>query len=205
MARLNTYPRVEYVNNEDAFVIDGPQGTRTVSVDTVMNYIPSSYVTDEKLLSTVGSDGDLVNLDFAPYFLKENIVPIISPLGQEELVYTKHVSDLQNNVSILNFKVSGTSKYAEGLTDYSEEADEQEGNFLALAVTLPEQVSGVTMTYSYAGEAKDNEPISDGKVVVRIPNALNKGIITITAKKGTDEYIADYDLSDLTLEEKGEE
>lgn len=205
MARLNTYPRVEYVNNEDAFVIDGPQGTRTVSVDTVMNYIPLSYVTDEKLLNTVGSDEDLVNLDFAPYFLKENIVPIVSPLGQEELVYTKHVSDLQNNVLVLNFKVSGTLKYVEGLTDYSETVEEQEGNFLALAVTLPEQISGVAMTYSYAGEGKDNEPISDGKILVRIPSDLNKGAITVTAKKGTDEYIADYDLSGLTLEKKGGE
>lgn len=204
MARLNTYPRNEYINTDDAFVIDGPHGTRSVSVQTVMNYIPEAYVTQSELNETIGDD-TMDDIDFSEYFLKENIAVI--PSGATgETILGKPITDLQANVSFSKPYVYGTLKWVEGFTGFSKTEELQSGNFLAFEISRDESIEDVDVVFSYSNSQKGNVHFdSDKNAVVRVIDSEGDlGTITIIAQKRGDTYTASYDLNRLTLEEKGD-
>lgn len=212
MARLNTYTRVDNINTADAFVIDGPQGTRCVSIDVIMNYLPSNLITETELASTlsgtVGNDSSIADIDFAPYFLRDtNIIPSIAALSASQTVLNKSVSELQNEVVFLSNEVTGTLNYVEGYTDFSSVEEEQSGNYLAFQLVLNEEAGDVDLFMSYSNSPRDRVKFdSDRNAVIRVTDQNgNKGTLTIIATKKTDEYITRFDLNNLILLSKEEE
>lgn len=119
-----------------------------------------------------------------------NILPSIN-------LYGKSVTDLQSNVKIVEgTKVSGTSKYVTGYTQFSSKTEEQSGNYLALHATADE---GATIKAQVIGGTGEEVTLDeDGILVARlVPTATG---IKFTATKGDkkDEFI--YSLSMLGKE-----
>lgn len=208
MARLSTYPQSEAINLEDFFVIDGPQGTRCVPINAVMNYIPSNYVTDAVLDGKIGDDNSVNDIDFAPYFLRDaNVIPILTPVDGEKEVLGKRVSELQNGVSFSTHTVSGTLSYVEGYEEFSSVTEEQEGNYLAIQFSLASEDEEVEISIRYSNSPRDTVKLDTDKIaVIRVTNAGgDKGTLTVMSKKKTDEYTTRYDLNGLTLVGKVQE
>lgn len=89
--------------------------------------------------------------------------------------------------------VTGTLKYATGFTGFSGTAAEQEGNFLALNVAVPD---GATFAVSGTNKTK----VQDNLVVARVTDKTKP--ITITATKDGQSSTEELDLSGLTLTAK---
>lgn len=90
-------------------------------------------------------------------------------------------------------KVTGTLKYVTGFTGFSNTAEEQEGNFLALNAGANE---GSTVTASGTNETK----IDGDLVVIRVTDKTKP--LTITATKDGQSTSVEFDLSGLTLTAK---
>lgn len=202
MARLNTYPNSDYINSDDAFVIDGPHGTRKVSISTVMNYIPSFYITENELNSTIGSDKNIDPINFSSYFLKENIIPTIVSPASNTTILSKKVSELQSGITVSEFKITGTLRHITGFTSFGGSSEDQSGNYLVLDVKTEDGISGISLKYSYSNyQNKEVKVVDNHYIIVRVEEKDgSKGLLTISATKGTDNYSVWYDLNNLVLE-----
>ena len=73
MARLNTYPQAGGLDLGDVFIIDGPRGTRTVDIVTIMEQIPEKYVDDDKLEKVLDEEtSGFADIDFSEMFPGES-------------------------------------------------------------------------------------------------------------------------------------
>ena len=103
------------------------------------------------------------------------------------------VSKLQDNVSIDGNKVKGASKYVEDFINFSNNSEEQKGNFLVLKVD--EATKGQTVTFELSDpQGKGTGTLDeDGILIAR----LHANTQTITLKN--DKTIKVLDLSELEL------
>ena len=118
-------------------------------------------------------------------------------IADEVDVFGKSASDLQTNIAITGDKITGTLKYVTDFTGFSDNPEEQEGNFLVIhcATDLP----GDTITAQLEG----SDPIEleeDGLAVFRITDTTKK--IIITAERGDETVTKTYSISDLVLQEE---
>lgn len=118
-------------------------------------------------------------------------------IADEVDVFGKSASDLQTNIVVGTDKITGTLKYVDDFTGFSDNPEEQEGNFLVIhcATDLP----GDTITAQLEGE----EPIEledDGLAVFRITDTSKK--IIVTAERGDETVTKTYSISDLVLEQE---
>jgi hypothetical protein len=93
--------------------------------------------------------------------------------------------------------ITGTLAYVADYTGFSDDADLQKGNFLALHFGAPD---GYEITVSLGDDPVEVD--SDGLVVMRIADK-DTDIITATATKGDDVQTLTYSLSGLTCETEG--
>ena len=114
----------------------------------------------------------------------------------DELLGGKSAADLQENISVDNFRqsVSGTLKYVTGYTQFSGAVEEQSGNYLVLKV---ESSNGATL---YVGRSDGTwvQLDSDGIIIGRITDKTKP--TRIKASKDGQDTIFNIDLSGLTLE-----
>lgn len=107
---------------------------------------------------------------------------------------------MQSGIRIQNGTVSGTLHYVKEYTQFSNNADEQQGNFLSLKINAPE---GAVLYYELVG-AK-NKPgkfkFEDGdrQLVCRITDKSRQKI-KITAELNGETKTTTYSLTGLTLE-----
>ena len=121
----------------------------------------------------------------------------VSPDDDEAERYGKAVSDLQENVAIgSDGAITGTLKYVTGYTEFSSEAEEQEGNYLA--ITLKAEPHDVITTS--VGERGPVDVTGDGYLVLRLSDTSEPLEVTVT--HGTDSATMSFDLSGLTLEDE---
>ncbi len=109
----------------------------------------------------------------------------------------KVASDLQEDVSIARRKVSGTLHYLDDYTGFSGLPEEQEGNYVALQVVPPTDMTiGTDITVKINGKPLD----SDGIVIIRMNNKVGKKIIFSAGANGYDTVMFALDMSGLVFE-----
>ena len=60
----------------------------------------------------------------------------VKPEDGEAVLFGKAVNELQSDVVVADDEVTGTLKYVNGYVDFSSNTSEQEGNYLALKLSL---------------------------------------------------------------------
>ena len=112
----------------------------------------------------------------------------------------KSADDLQTGVTVGVDAITGTLKYVEGYTGFSGDAEEQEGNYLALKVTA---VEGATLTVELT-HGTVGHPVTldeDGMIVLRISDKTTQTVkVCATLDNVSETY--EYGLSGLTLNAK---
>ncbi len=113
-------------------------------------------------------------------------------------VFGKSVSALHDNITGAGGTLSGTLKYVSGWTAFSNVAEYQSGNYLAIQVFLsdPDRITATLFKKGGANISKDLD--SDKQVVFRITDPKSEQIKIVGFKNG-DMQSYTYDLSGLTL------
>ena len=109
--------------------------------------------------------------------------------------YGKAVSDLQSAVEVEGNAVTGTLKYVTGYTGYSSDPEDQEGNYLALAVTAAE---GAEVSASIGEASVTITP--DEYLVIRMTEERLEETLAFTATLNGRTETKEFDLSALVLE-----
>ena len=111
----------------------------------------------------------------------------------------KVVSDLQTGIEVgEDNKITGTLKYVTGYTEFSGDAAEQSGNYLAVHATADE--GAIIKAEIIGGDHGEVTLDEDGILIARIKNNLQALRFSATTSAGTQTII--YDLSGLTLNEE---
>ena len=111
------------------------------------------------------------------------------------MLYGKYASDLQSDVTISEYRISGTLKYVTGYTGFSDDVSLQTGNYLAFRAIVP-NVEGSTVTVTLKG----NDPITlddNGLVVLRITDKRSQVVTIVASKEGCQTVKKRLSLSDL--------
>ena len=107
----------------------------------------------------------------------------------------KFVTDLQEDVQISDDAITGTLYYLDGYEDFSDDYDLQEGNFLAVSVSVP-GVEDAQISVQFDGEMAE---VGDGIVVLRVTDKSSQ-TITVEASMDREETVTKvFDLSGLTV------
>lgn len=112
------------------------------------------------------------------------------------------VSDLQENVVFANGGITGNLKYVEGFTQFSDDPELQEGNYLAVKF---ESETGAVITAELIGAEESQEPVtidSDMNLVVRVSNVGQALKVVSTTSDGSSTMT--YYFNGLVLEPKEE-
>ena len=91
----------------------------------------------------------------------------------------KVVADLQEDIEIGEFGISGTLHHVTGYTGYSGDVSEQSGNYLALHFEVEDHASAVITVELSKGKHGQSTLDSDGICVFRIEDAAQEIIVTI--------------------------
>lgn len=109
----------------------------------------------------------------------------------------KLASDLQSKVSVNDTFIQGRLSYVTGYTGYSSDPELQNGNFLALKFTAPENAT--TTIELLGGTSGPVELDSDMNAVIRITNKNSQKLKVVTTV-GTNKLEKVYSLSSLRVE-----
>lgn len=96
--------------------------------------------------------------------------------------------------------ITGTLKYVTGYTGFSSKAEEQAGNYLAVAVS---SVPGAEIKAKLDGDGKHFKTVTDGFLVVRLADTTLP--LKLTATYGGKTVTRTLSLAGLTLEPAPEE
>lgn len=114
----------------------------------------------------------------------------------DEDLLGKVVADLQENIEIDGYAVTGTLHYLDDYTGFSGDPELQEGNYICLHFE-----SSVPATIQAAYNDKTVTLTDDGILIVRV---ADKDLsLTVTANYNGQIVTHTYDLTGLTLEESG--
>lgn len=115
-----------------------------------------------------------------------------APASRDATILGKPVRDLQTHVTVFENQIAGQLNYVTGYTQYSEDTDEQAGNFLALNFVIP---SGATATGVLTGE--QTAKTLTGNDVFRVTSNTQK--LTVTVTRSGESLTKVFDLNGLTL------
>ena len=115
-----------------------------------------------------------------------------APASRDATILGKSVSNLQTHVTVFENQIAGQLNYVTGYTQYSEDTDEQAGNFLALNFVIP---SGATATGVLTGE--QTAKTLTGNDVFRVTSNTQK--LTVTVTRSGESLTKVFDLNGLTL------
>ena len=110
-------------------------------------------------------------------------------------------TDLQEDIEIGKFGISGTLKHVTGYTGYSGDVSEQSGNYLALHFEVEDHASAVITVELSKGKHGQSTLDSDGICIFRIEDAAQDIIVTI-ADTGYRTSTIRIPISGLVLEEE---
>jgi len=111
-------------------------------------------------------------------------------------LFGKVVSDLQENVSVAEDGITGTSKYVTGYTGFSGDPELQSGNYLALH--FEDDAANAIYVKLIGGSGNEVQLDSDGIIVLRITDAATAVSVRTTTAGGA-ECVNEFDLN-VTLE-----
>ena len=103
---------------------------------------------------------------------------------------------MQENISISDNAITGTLKYVTGYTGFSSDPELQNGNFLALKVTV---LDGFTTTVEVVGGYSGPVELdSDMNIVLRIESNSTQSI-RVVSTNGSETITKTFNLTDLEL------
>ena len=108
------------------------------------------------------------------------------------------MTDLQEDIEFSEDGITGTLKYVTGYTGYSETAELQEGNFLALHVVAE---GADTITVEVVGEEPESKTPDDNGIVVARIESTEQSIRAVADFGDEGIIIKEWALDDLTLNE----
>ena len=121
-------------------------------------------------------------------------------IAAAEDLFGKVVSDLQEDMVVSGGAITGTSKYVTGYTGFSGNPEEQEGNYIALHVSVPNMTIGQDgLTVKVNGSTLD----SDGLIVLIFKGSTRP--IKVVATKGDFTKIREFKTTGIVKEPKPEE
>ena len=112
-------------------------------------------------------------------------------IGASEDLLGKVISDLQEDVEILEDKITGTLKYVTGYTGFSSDPELQEGNYLAIhnISNLDDPIIVELICGFYVPTTLD----ADGIIILKIANTNQKVKVTCG------DLVKEYSLEDMIL------
>ena len=108
----------------------------------------------------------------------------------------KHITDLQDGVTIDSDSITGTLKHVAEYTDFSSIPSEQSGNYLALHCTTDVDDAVVTATVNRTATLD-----KDGILIARIANKDTQTVTITASKDGYETATKVYTLTGLTCNE----
>lgn len=116
-------------------------------------------------------------------------------IAADEDLFGKVVADLQDNMAVANDAITGTSHYVTEYTGFSSKTDEQQGNYVALHVSVPGMTIGQDgLTVKVNNSALD----ADGLVVLILKNSTKP--IKVVATKGDFSKTIELDRTGIIME-----
>ena len=116
----------------------------------------------------------------------------------EANLFGKTVNELQENLVIGEYAITGTLNYVSGYTGFSSVISEQAGNYLALRIDTDEPEALTTV--ELVGGTKGPVVLDDDMNIVLLIKDKNSQSIKVTMETDEDSLTKTYDLSGLTLE-----
>lgn len=104
---------------------------------------------------------------------------------------------MQNDITVTSSRISGTSYYTTGYTEFSGDAELQEGNYVAVKFEIPESA---TATIQLIGGAVVRDPVeldSDMNAVLRITDPVNQKLKVVVSADGAEDYTKIYHFNGL--------
>lgn len=104
---------------------------------------------------------------------------------------------MQENIAIVNQKITGTLKYVTGYTQFSGVEEEQSGNYLAVKIT-----DGNAASIKVSKDGENYKSLdSDGIVITRLTDVSTQKLYIESTTAESTKINYTYDLSGLTLNE----
>lgn len=128
----------------------------------------------------------------------------VDPEDGESTILGKTVSDLQDDITVTETRISGTLKYVDDFDDYSEDTELQSGHYLALKFTTDE--NSLTSVQVIGGTTTE-EPVvvgEDMNAVVRITDPMRQRLKVTSELDGCEPNEKIYRLTGLVLAEPEE-
>ena len=123
----------------------------------------------------------------------------VVPEDGETDVLGKKVRDLQDNLVISSGQIHGILKYISDYTGYSNQPDEQSGNYMAVSFSgYPE---GTKITVELTGSPKGPWVMKSNNLVARITDNKSQ-VFKVKAEKDGYEWSEEYSLANLVCEEE---
>ena len=125
-------------------------------------------------------------------------VEVDADIDENEDLFGKVVSDLQENIVVGTSGITGTLKYVD---DYSSaySGDQASGNYLVLHYSVPD-VEGVTITVEVVNGTNGPSTLDpDGICISRIADKSTQTIRVVASKEGYTSVTKEFSLTGLTL------
>ena len=114
-------------------------------------------------------------------------------------MFGKAVNQIQNGVEISGDAITGTLHYITGWTDFSSNPLEQNGNYLALKVTVDDPES-TTTTVELVGGTKGPVTLDDDMNIVILVTNKDTQTVRVISTKDLESDTKNYSLKGLVLE-----
>lgn len=172
-----------------------------VILDTAIEYLPVAYSEEDGVGSLLYIKQGVTAPEFAT-LMSEEYVSLTLTVAADNTE-----TDLHTDVVVANGAIAGTLKYVTEYTDFSDDPDEQSGNYLALNITTV-PTTNVVITAELLGEgegAGEGEAIvlTGGSGIFRITDTATQAI-AVVATDGETTITNVYTLGDMILEEAAE-
>lgn len=173
----------------------------TYDVEPTKNTVPGLL---GELAVALGGEGDgknvaeqLHNIALAKGWTPNplDVLTVDFDIAADEDLFGKVVADLQENMAVANSAITGTSHYVTEYTGFSSKTDEQQGNYVALHVSVP----GMTIGQDGLTVKVNNSSLdADGLIVLILKNS-NKPI-KVVATKGNYSKTIELDRTGIIME-----
>lgn len=106
---------------------------------------------------------------------------------------------MQDDLVVTGTSISGNLAFVENYTEFSGDVSLQEGHYMALKFTAPED--SITTIQMIGGEIV-RDPVTldeDMNAVIRVADPANQKLKVVVKKDGFDDLVVEYDLSGISF------
>ena len=161
----------------DIVIIDNGIACRASNLEVKEGYVVVTY-----LLPSI--DNDVISITPKQVRSFDKILTTDINVADDEDLFGKVISDLQENIEIVDDEIKGTLKYVTGYTGFSSKVEEQSGNYLV----IHNETNGDEPIFVeiIGGTSGPRQLDSDGIIVLRIAN--NSQRVRVSSGSAVKEY-----------------